>query len=522
MHRLTIRARITIWYTFSMVLLTALVLILLVHISDRTYLNSREEELSEAVNDAADDLLDGDGFDFFNDGVYLALWPGEDSFPSDEKLLAGRLPAAFPQALSFEESGVRVIESTSPANNMDAEAAQMAVLDSADSSGSTDPASNTDSGNTSSGTSIPGGTSSGAASTVQLNPQTQQTSAIRSRGYLVLDRLLLFSDGSNLWLRGVTEQTLSPLTGAGFFGAVFVLLPLFVLLCILTGYLITRRALLPVRRIQETAQKITETNALSTRIGLPAGRDEISRLAGTIDEMLNRLEQSFAHEKQFTSDASHELRTPLSVILNESEYILQHGDSLEEARESMEVVNRQANRMSELINQLLFFARADRGSIQLELEPTAFSPMVQEFLEEFRSQTEAAGISLQFCDELGADAVCRIDRLQFCRALQNLLQNAVSYGRAGGYIHVRTYRDGKNAAVSITDNGIGISKEALPHIWDRFYQADPSRSRQSGSMGLGLSMVRWIAEQHGGSVSVSSTPGQGSTFVLKLRLEKNG
>ena len=365
------------------------------------------------------------------------------------------------------------------------------------------------------GTFLQGNIPSDFQKNLEFSEQSVYPIKANRQSFYVYDRKL--SDGQ--WIRGIISESEFSHFQVIVIRTAFILLPMLVIIATVAGYFITKRAFRPVRQIQETAQQITRSNSLSSRIGLPEGRDEISQLANTIDEMLERLEQSFEKEKQFTSDASHELRTPISVILMESEYVLQDASTFEEARESMEAVNRQANRMSELINQLLFFAREENGTLAVNFEKTEILPVLQEIIGDCRPLAESFDISVEFTNHLKDGFACKVDRMLFSRAVHNLIQNAAVYGKQGGHIWVSVYVEGNYLVVSVKDDGIGISSEHLEKIWDRFYQVDESRSRAyAGSTGLGLSMVQKIMEKHNGYVKVESEEGSGSTFWLYFEI----
>lgn len=329
--------------------------------------------------------------------------------------------------------------------------------------------------------------------------------------FFIYDQKAVTSYGEEYWVRGVISDAHTNQLTQTIINIAFLLLPFLVIISSIIGYYITKRAFLPVKKIQETAQNITESNKLSLRIGLSKGRDEISMLGNTIDTMLDKLEKSFIKEKQFASDASHELRTPVTVILAESEYILQHGEDIEEAKESMEVINRQARKMSALINQLLFFTRADQGNIKLKLEKINIPEILQELKEDNSIEAKKKNIEISYINNLKENDYS-VDKIMFIRAIQNIVQNAINYGKENGYIEMESFEKGEYFAIKVTDNGIGISKDNLEKIWDRFYQVDESRTNQS--MGLGLSMVKLIIEKHNGYVEVESTLGVGTTFTL--------
>lgn len=335
----------------------------------------------------------------------------------------------------------------------------------------------------------------------------------KDREFYVYDKRVISRDG-NFWVRGVfSDVQTNQLTQTIVRGA-FILLPFLVIVSITIGYFITKRAFLPVKKIQETAQSITESNELSLRIGLPKGKDEIARLGNTIDEMLEKLDKSFQKEKQFTSDASHELRTPVTVILAESEYILKHGESMEEAKESMEIINRQAEKISALINQLLFFSRADRGDMELKLESIDITQVLEDLKFDNSIEAEKKNISISYKNNLERREYL-VDKIMFIRAIQNIIQNAISYGKENGVVEIESFETRKYFAVKVKDNGIGISQENIGKIWDRFYQVEESRTTKS--MGLGLSMVKLIIEKHKGYVEVESILGVGTIFTLYFK-----
>ena len=345
-----------------------------------------------------------------------------------------------------------------------------------------------------------------------------QTIGQNENGFYIYDRQITDRTGGGYWIRGVVSLSGVTRFSGILLGISFLLLPLLAVLSIIVGAGITKRAFLPVRKMQQTAQEIADSNDLSARIALPPGRDEISELAQTFDNMLEKLEQTFNREKQFTSDASHELRTPVSVILNESEYALMHVDTMEEAKESMEVIHRQAKKMTGLINQLLLIARAEQGNVVVKCEETDISALVEELIEDVRIFSEEKEITVSA--DIEPDVVIMADAMLCTRAIRNVLENSIAYGRENGETKVTVRREDAFAVITIEDNGIGMSKEVVAKIWDRFYQADPARSAErAGSMGLGLSMTKWILEKHKGYAQVVSEEGNGSKFLLYFPIE---
>ena len=230
--------------------------------------------------------------------------------------------------------------------------------------------------------------------------------------------------------------------------------------------------------------------------------------------MFERLEKLFEAERQFTSDASHELRTPTSVILAECDHAKRKERTAEEYLESIGHIEEQGQRMSALIEELLGITRLQQGTEKYPLRKGDFSEFVGLTTEGFVPQ-DNRGIQLETFIEDGI--TCSFNASLISRAIYNLLQNAYKYGSENGYVRLSLGKDGEMAVLNVKDNGIGIAPEDQDKIWQRFWQADPSRG-ENGSSGLGLAMVKEIAELHGGSVSVESDPGKGSTFSLRIPL----
>lgn len=329
--------------------------------------------------------------------------------------------------------------------------------------------------------------------------------------FYVLDLHLPFSWEDGVWVRGIiaapdVADVLDDLTGIA-----LLLLPLMVVISGVGAYLLARSTFRPIDRIINAAETIGEGRDLSRRIGLPPGRDEISRLGQAFDSMFARLETSFEAEKQFTSDASHELRTPTAVILAQCEDARRHAETPEQYAQAVEVIKRQARRMSGLIAQLLQMTRLEQGTQRAAFERADLSALTEVICEE--TPTADAVLQIDIQPDIEAD----FDVTLVSRLLQNLLNNAVRYG--GGHIWVTLRRDGADAVLSVRDDGAGIPADLQDKIWQRFYQADASRSGENGA-GLGLPMVRQIAALHGGTVSLTSAPGKGSCFTFRFPTEQ--
>ena len=277
----------------------------------------------------------------------------------------------------------------------------------------------------------------------------------------------------------------------------------------LGGYMIINHAFKPVEKIRGTAKAISESSDLSQRISLGNGKDEIYRLAYTFDEMLNKIEKTLENEKQFTSDASHELRTPVAVINSECEYVIDCADSLEEAKESAVSIKRQSDKMAKLIDELLTISRMDRNTQKMNFEDIDISELLNFVCDE---QVEIHEKSTQLIRSIPPGIHAKADHILLARLFINLISNAYQYG--GGKIVVALEENRDNVIFTVSDNGIGISEENLPKIWERFYQVNPARTNENGSMGLGLAMVKQIAERHGGNVKVNSKPENGTVFTF--------
>lgn len=335
--------------------------------------------------------------------------------------------------------------------------------------------------------------------------------------WYLYDEQITVEDYGPVWVRSIAAADAFNSTLGTLGKTALLVLPVFVVLAAVCGYLLTRRAFAPVRQITQTAREIGEGGDLSRRIGLTGRKDEIHTLAAEFDAMFARLEQAFDREKQFTDDASHELRTPTAVILSQSEYALENTQPQGETRAALESIHTQAARMAALLSQLLMLARADKGRQVVQREPVDLSELVEMVAETEAEQAEARNITVQTALEPGVTV--QGDETLLMRLLINLTENAIRYGRPGGQVKLTLRRQDGEAVGTVEDDGIGIAPEDLDKIWQRFWQADPARS--GGGAGLGLSMVRWIAQAHGGRVTVQSEPGKGSIFTFFLPCEKN-
>ena len=291
--------------------------------------------------------------------------------------------------------------------------------------------------------------------------------------------------------------------------------PLTLLVTSAGGVFIAGRALSPIDRLTRVARQITAED-LSQRLDLDLPDDEVGRLARTFNDMIARLDEAFRRQRQFTADASHELRTPLTAIKGQAEVALQRDRDAVAYREVLRAINIEVDRMIRLVGSLLTLARADAGHIAMAREPVDLARLVTDAVEQVRPEATARQISLRL--HPGSDVRLTADQDLLLQLVLNLLDNAVKYTPARGAVSVAWAAEDNHAVVHVSDTGSGIPPEHQPRIFDRFYRADSARTRVAGGAGLGLSISRWIAEAHGGTIAVESEPGQGSIFTVRLPL----
>ena len=330
--------------------------------------------------------------------------------------------------------------------------------------------------------------------------------------YMIYD-LSARDDSKTFWVRGIISRN-AGIGAASLYTAVLLAIPLLILLATAGGYALARRSLQPIRVISETAEEIAVSGNLSRRIDIDENGDELHRLAGSFNRMFDRLEQNFEAEKQFTADASHELRTPITTILAQCEYALENASGEAELYEVIGDIRKQGLRMSGLVESLLAFTRLEQHTEPAAFETIDLSACLQRVCRE-RSALPEKDITL--IDEIRPGIHMKADETLIARMADNLICNAYRYGRQNGTIRVSLAQSEGTIALTVADDGIGIPREELPKIWNRFYQVDKSRQHsQSSGLGLGLAMVREIARLHGGSVDVSSEPDRGSVFTVRF------
>lgn len=444
---LSIKARVTLWYTFFMILVFGITAVYLVSSSQRMSGRQMRERLVDTVTDAVSQVrfrygeLDAEELDFYKNGVSVFL------YDTQGRLLAPKVTRGI-QADSL------------------------------------------------------------------LEDQTIKTASSGRERWMIYD---VYSEGEDagFWVRGMISMTeygqalgnLPILFGSA--------LPLLAVLAALGGFRITRRAFRPVTQMAETARAIGTGSDLSQRIETDGRGDELNQLGDTMNEMLARLQASFEAERQFSSDVSHELRTPIAVIRSQCEFALSGQAGEEEKREAFEAVLKQSERMNSIVSQLLLLSRAENGKFVPEREPVELNVLCETVCEELEAMAAERQVKLAWNTE---ELQITGDETLLIRMVNNLVSNAIRYNRPGGSAEVSLRKRGKYAVLTVRDTGIGIRREDLGQIFNRFYRAD--RSRSSEGTGLGLSMAAWIARVHRGSIRAESVYGEGSVFTAELPIEE--
>ena len=444
---LSIKARVTLWYTFFMILVFGITAVYLVSSSQRMSGRQMRERLVDTVTDAVSQVrfrygeLDAEELDFYKNGVSVFL------YDTQGRLLAPKVTR-----------GIQVDS--------------------------------------------------------LLEDQTIKTASSGRERWMIYD-VYSEEEDAGFWVRGMISMTeygqalgnLPILFGSA--------LPLLAVLAALGGFRITRQAFRPVTQMAETARAIGTGSDLSQRIETDGRGDELNQLGDTMNEMLARLQASFEAERQFSSDVSHELRTPIAVIRSQCEFALSGQAGEEEKREAFEAVLKQSERMNSIVSQLLLLSRAENGKFVPEREPVELNVLCETVCEELEAMAAERQVKLAWNTE---ELQITGDETLLIRMVNNLVSNAIRYNRPGGSAEVSLRKRGKYAVLTVRDTGIGIRREDLGQIFNRFYRAD--RSRSSEGTGLGLSMAAWIARVHGGSIRAESVYGEGSVFTAELPIEE--
>jgi heavy metal sensor kinase len=300
--------------------------------------------------------------------------------------------------------------------------------------------------------------------------------------------------------------------------AIAVAIPVFLLLAWVGGSLLARRSLRPMVAMREQASQISATS-LDARVPIANPRDEVGQLAAVINQLLARLEDTFVRQRQFMADASHELRTPVAVVQHEASLALSRAHRKpEEYEEALTVVREAARRIRRIVDDLFLLARADAGELPVRRDPIYLNEIVADCVREVRSLADTRGVSV-IVDRL-PEAASRGDESLLHRLLVNLLDNAIKYSPAGARVSVRLVVAPASFQIEIEDTGPGISPDLQPRVFDRFVRGDAARSHDGDALtsgaGLGLSIARWIAEAHGGTLELARSSSAGTVFVLTL------
>ncbi|RDY32053.1 sensor histidine kinase [Lachnotalea glycerini] len=452
MKKLTIKMKITIWFTVFMIILSTVVFVFIALISNSTVSqetrgmlislvedNTREVEYDDGEVDIDDDFVS------FSNGVYCLV------FDSTGKKFSGYAPYTELESQTFENANIR---------------------------------------------------------SVSIGKET----------YLIYDQLITSKKHADLWVRGVVLESGNAITSSAVYRAVLIMLPILIILAAVGGYMFAGRSLHPIKKISKTAEDIGSSGDLSKRIDIDNNGDELYQLAQTFNRMFARLEKNFEAERSFTSDASHELRTPVATILAQCEYAFENASGEQELYEAIGAIQKQGYRISHLIESLLQFTRMEQQTEVISFETVELSKLVSYVCKEYEEIGEKGITLTKF---IQPDIIYKVDRTLFSRMLENLIRNAFRYGKDNGTITVSLKESDNAVILSVADDGIGIAPDELSKIWNRFYRADKSRSFAKGTgLGLGLAMVKQIAELHGGKVQAESIPDLGSVFTVELLAEK--
>ena len=345
--------------------------------------------------------------------------------------------------------------------------------------------------------------------TLAFSIEDINTYQIENKKFLYYDTKL---KNTRDWIRGIYplskfQNEISKIWDIGIY-----LSPWLFIFVVIFGYRIIKNAFKPVKKISETALLIKKSKNFSRRIELDNSEDEIHKMASTFNEMLDTVEETFIHEKQFSSDVSHELRTPITVILAQSDYALDYVETLDEAKESFEVINRQAKKMTSLINQIMELSKLERQN-EVEKERINFSNIILQLLEDYKPLLENSNIELII--NIEKDLRIYGNKLMVERLFINLFINAIKFTKTT--INVSLNRINKEIILQIKDDGVGIAKEEQKYIWDRFFQINNSRNKDKNrGSGLGLSMVNKIAQLHSAIIEVESEIGNGACFIVRF------
>jgi heavy metal sensor kinase len=334
-------------------------------------------------------------------------------------------------------------------------------------------------------------------------------------GTIRLVSTVLPSEGDGRWLMlvGTSMQPLDT-ASASFLDTLAIVLPISLIAAGYLGWLMAGRALRPLKVAAEAAENITTTQF--GRLPVRGAADELDHLSEAFNRTFARLEAAIGEMKQFTASIAHELRTPLTVLRGEAELALMQSRNDEEYRQVLSSQLEEFDKLIRMINQTLVLARAESGEIRLTWTVLNLGTLIDELAGDLQTLARAKGIRLDCNLEPGILVMGDAGWLE--RMALNLMDNAIKFTPSEGQVSIRIRREHDFAALEVSDTGRGIAADALPHIFDRFFRADPSRSRDQEGAGLGLTLVEWIVRQHHGFIHVASHDGCGATFTVRLPL----
>ncbi|MBI3664664.1 MAG: heavy metal sensor histidine kinase [Acidobacteria bacterium] len=324
------------------------------------------------------------------------------------------------------------------------------------------------------------------------------------------------SERENYWIQVALDRTYEVNLVAGYRRRLWLVLGLGLVVCAVAGYGIARRGIRPVEEIAATMRR-TGSTTLNERIepeGLPS---ELSALAATFNEMLDRLEDAFARLSRFSADIAHELRTPINNLRGEMEVGLAKARTPEEYCEVLGSSLEECVRLSRLIDRLLFLARAESPETHINREPLDVARELTALREFYEAAAGEAGVALELNVSSGVTA--ELDRTLFQRAVGNLVENALAHTPRGGAVKLTAAQENGNLRIQVADTGCGIPADHLSHVFDRFHRVDRARSKHSGGVGLGLAIVSSITHLHGGTAHIESEVGRGTRVTLTFPLE---
>jgi heavy metal sensor kinase len=307
---------------------------------------------------------------------------------------------------------------------------------------------------------------------------------------------------------------------AGLREAMLITLPIALLVASIGGYILARKSLTPVLRMSAKARAITSTN-LSQRIEIVNRRDELGELGTTLNDLLARLDESFAAQRRFMADASHELRTPVAILQGEIDVTMSRNDrAASEYRQSLEVMRHSVSRLTRIVRDLFLLARSDAGEMPRRTESVYAGDLVTNTVQALR--TVAASRQVTLAADCDNDVMVAGDEDLLQRMIRNLIENAIRYTASGTQICIHCRASGHEVRIEVRDRGAGVPSDSHERIFQRFFRVDPARSTTETALGsgagLGLPIARWIAEAHGGTVRLEKSDAEGSVFVATLPL----